>query len=207
MSEKEFNFHGITEDTVKNMMLGAGTIHKNLKFDKSTKNWNFAASLIGATQGGNKLSIVPNITPIELDGAWVDVMGFDFKIGEAAKLEVNFVEITSELIKTTVIGQLIENAEVDGYDLIESKSHIEKGDYFENLAFVGKRTDGKPIIIIFDNALCTSGFEGEGKNKENTAVKCVFKCTQSPGGDLTKLPYHIYYPSASASATVSTKAE
>lgn len=190
---EELKNHGVTENTPKNLMLGAGTIHKNFTFNPQTRKWNFAESIIGATSGGNKLSIVPEIKTVEVDGALVKVKGLDFKQGETAKLETNLVEITPELIKTTVIGQLVES-DIEGYDLIESKADIEAGDYFDNVAFVGKKTDGTPIIVILDNALCTSGFEGEGKNKENTAVKCTFECTQEIGGDLAKLPYHIYYP-------------
>jgi len=196
---EELKNHGVTKDTPKNILLGAGTLHKGFKFDTATKKWNFAESLVGATSGGNKLSIVPEIKTVEVDGALVKVKGLDFKTGEVAKLETNLVEITPELLKTTVIGQLVDS-DIEGYDLIESKSDIEEGDYFENLAFVGKKTDGTPIIIILDNALCTSGFEGEAKNKENTVVKCTFECYQDTDGDLTKLPYHIYYPSASAPA-------
>lgn len=196
---EELKGHGVTENTPKNLMLGAGTLHKNFKFDTATKKWNFAESLIGATSGGNKLIITPEIKTVEVDGALVKVKGLDFKTGEVAKLETNLVEITPELLKTTVIGQLVDS-DIEGYDLIESKSDIEAGDYFENIAFVGKKTDGTPIIAILDNALCTTGFEGEGKNKENTVVKCTFECYAETEGDLTKLPYHIYYPSASAPA-------
>lgn len=192
---EEFTTHGVTENTPKNIMLGAGTIHKGLKYDGTSKKWNFAESLIGATSGGNKLSIVPEILTVDVDGALVKVKGLDFKQGETAKLETNLVEITSELLRTTVIGQLAES-DIEGFDLIESKSTIEADDYFENLGFVGWKTDGTPIIIILDNALCTSGFEGEGKNKDKTVIKATFECYQEATADLSKLPYHIYYPSA-----------
>lgn len=200
---EELKGHGVTENTPKNLMLGAGTLHKNFKFDTATKKWNFAESLIGATSGGNKLIITPEIKTVEVDGALVKVKGLDFKTGEVAKLETNLVEITPELLKTTVIGQLVDS-DIEGYDLIESKADIEAGDYFENVAFVGKKTDGTPIIAILDNALCTTGFEGEGKNKENTVVKCTFECYAETDGDLAKLPYHIYYPSATAQVADNT---
>lgn len=201
---EELKMHGVTESTPKNIMIGAGTIHKGFKFDTATKKWNFAESLIGATSGGNKLSIIPNIITVEMDGALVKTKGLDFKQGEVAKLETNLVEITPELIKNTVIGQM-GNSDIEGYDLIESKSNIEDGDYLENLAFVGKKTDGTPIIIILDNALCTTGFEAEAKNKGNTVVKCTFECYADTSGDLSKLPYHIYVPSSST--TQATQAE
>lgn len=238
MAYEELRNHGVTADTPKNILLGAGTLHKGFvhgyylltakpadwstnytnyytrsgsegsytyshvtgstapEFEEDTyyyNGWNFAESLIGATSGGNKLSIVPEIKTVEVDGALVKVKGLDFKVGEAAKLETNLVEITPELLKTTVIGDLVES-DVEGYNLIESKANITEGDYFSNLAFVGKKTDGTPIIVILDNALCTSGFEGETKNKDNTVIKCTFECYQDVTGDLAKLPYHIYYP-------------
>lgn len=128
MAYEELKNHGVTSDTPKNLMLGAGTLHKGFKFDKTTKKWNFAESLVGATSGGNKLSITPEIKTVEVDGALVKVKGLDFKTGEVAKLETNLVEITPELLKTTVIGELVES-DIEGYNLIESKADITEGDY------------------------------------------------------------------------------
>lgn len=193
----EIKSSGITAKTPGNILLGAGTIHKGFKFDASTKTWNFAESLIGATSGGNKLEITPEIQTIEVDGALVKVQGLDVKQGETASLEINLIELTPEIIKAAVIGQT-GNSELDGYSLIESKSQIEEGDYFENIAFVGKKIDGSPIIVILDNALCTSGLSLEGKNKESAVPKYTFECYQEITGDLTTLPYHIYYPTPTA---------
>lgn len=193
MAFEEIKSSGITEKTPGNILLGAGTIHKGFKFDAETKKWNFAESLIGATSGGNKLEITPEVQTIEVDGAWVKVQGLDKKVGETAKLEINLIELTPEIIKASVIGK-DGTSNLEGYSLIESKSDIEEGDYFENIAFVGKKLDGKPIIVILDNALCTSGLSIEGKNKDSAVPKYTFECYQEITGDLTVLPYHIYYP-------------
>lgn len=193
----EIKSSGITAKTPGNILLGAGTIHKGFKFDASTKKWNFTESLIGATSGGNKLEITPSVQTIEVDGALVKVKGLDVKQGETVKLEINLIELTPEIIKAAVIGQA-GNSELEGYSLIESKSQIEEGDYFENIAFVGKKIDGTPIIAILDNALCTSGLSLEGKNKEGAVPKYTFECYQEITGDLTILPYHIYYPTPKA---------
>lgn len=195
MNNEEIRTHGVTKNTPENILLGAGTIHKGLKFDKESKKWNFNESLFGATSGGNKLSITPEALDVEVDGALVKAKGLTFKQGETATLETNLLELTPELIKTLVIGEVVENSEVEGYDLIESRANIKEGDYFENIAFVGKKTDGTPIIVILDNALCTSGFEAEGKNKNAAVMKATFECYADPNkGNLDKLPYHIYYP-------------
>ena len=39
--------NGVTTNTPKNILFGAGTIHKNLKY--ATNTWNFDTSIVGAT--------------------------------------------------------------------------------------------------------------------------------------------------------------
>ncbi|MFI3173553.1 MAG: hypothetical protein R3Y58_14460 [Eubacteriales bacterium] len=184
---------GVTENTPDNILLGAGTIHKGLVYSSTAKAWNFTETLVGATSGGNKFSIVPNILQVEVDGALVRTKGLDAKTGEVAKLETNLVETTPEIINASIIGQLGES-DVTGYSVIESKESIDDADYWPNIAFVGKTITGKPIIVIMDNAICTSGLELEGKNKESGAGKYTFECAQELTGNLAVLPYHIYYP-------------
>lgn len=187
--------HGVTENTPKNILFGAGTIHKGLKY--STDAWNFAESLVGATSGGSKLSIIPEITNIEVDGVFVKAKGLAAKTGETASMEVNFIELTEDIIKAATFGETGTSADATNYNVIESKSDIVEGDYWENIAFVGKTLEGKNIIAILDNALVTSGFEQEGKNKEGAIGKYTFECYADLDDDLDKLPWHIYYPKAS----------
>lgn len=185
---------GVTSKTPQNTFLGAGTIHKGLKYVAET-GWNFAESLIGATSGGNKLSIIPEILSIEADGALVRTKELDAKQGEKASLELNMLELTEELVKKSLFAK--DGVSVDeSYNLIESKADIDEGDYLENIAFVGKNLKGQNIIVILDNALCTSGLEVEGKNKEGTVTKYTFECSADLESDLQTLPWHIYYPKA-----------
>lgn len=186
---------GVSTNTPKNIMFGAGTIHRNLKYTDTA--WNFDDSIIGATSGGSKISIVPEVTKVEVDGALVAAKGLSVKTGETATMEINFIELTPELIKAATIGK--DGTSTDKtYDLIESKGKIEEGDYLENIAFVGETLDGRKIIVIMDNALCTSGFEQEGKNKEGAVGTYTFECHAKLDGDLDTLPWHIYYPKATA---------
>ena len=193
----EFKSSGVTAKTPGNIPFGAGTIHKGLKFNTETKKWNFAESLAGATSGGSKFEIVPEVVQVEVDGALVSVQELDVKQGETATMEINLAELTPDIIKSSVIGQMV-NSDIEGYNLIISKSQIEKGDYWENIAFVGKTLTGRPIIVILDNSLCTSGMSIEGKNKEAGVGKYTFRCSQTIDGDLTTLPYKIYYPTPTA---------
>lgn len=193
--------HGVTASTPKNIMFGAGTIHKNLTYTAGTGgsagSWNFNDSIIGATQGGSKITIEPEFTDIDVDGALVLVKGLKVKTGETAKMEINYLELTKDIIKDAIIGQNGTSSD-SNFDLIESKASLADGDYYDNIAFVGKILDGRNIIVIMDNALCTSGFEAEGKNKTEAVGKYTFECHADLTGDLDTLPYHIYYPKITA---------
>ena len=201
----EFKSSGITENTPKTIMLGAGTIHKGLTFTAGqsggTGAWNFKDSLICATSGGSKLSITPEFYDVPVDGALVKIKGLTAKVGETATLEINPVELTPEVLKMAVIGDSKTSTTATGYDEITSRAVITAGDYINNLGYVGKTIEGKPIIIIFDNALCTSGFELEGKNKEAAVPKFTFECFADLSPEADTLPWHIYYPTPTASNT------
>lgn len=184
---------GVSTDTPKSIMFGAGTIHKGLAYDSTAKTWNFEASCIGATQGGSKITITPEFVDVEADGALVLVKGLKVKTGETASMEINLLELTKQVIKDALVAQDGSSSDTN-YDLIESKADLAEGDYYDNIAFVGKNLAGKNIIVILDNALCTSGLETEGKNKEAGVGKYTFECHADLDSDLDTLPYHIYYP-------------
>ncbi len=141
---------GVTENTPKRILFGAGTIHKGLKHEGGS--WNFEQSIVGATSGGSSLSIKPENVNVEADGALVVVKGLTVKTGETAELKVNMLELTPDVIKAALIASVGTSDDAE-YDVYESKANIEEGDYWENIAFVGKTLEGKNIIVILDNAL------------------------------------------------------
>ena len=183
--------NGISAKTIENIQFGAGTIHKGLKY--TTNTWNFDESCVGATKGGSSLKITPSFYKIEPDGSTVAIKQFNKKIGEVATLEVNFLELTKDLIKSATIGQDGTSADTN-FDLIESKDAIAEGDYWENIAFVGETADGENIIVILDNALCTSGLALDSQNNAESVGKYTFECHADANESLTTLPWHIYYP-------------
>lgn len=184
--------NGITADTVKNIQFGAGTIHKGLKYSVGT-GWNFEESCVGATKGGSSVKIEPTFYTVEPDGSSVAVKNFKRKIGEKATMEVNLLELNEDMLKASVIGADGES-DVTGYKMIISKDAIAEGDYWENIAFVGETLEGKNIIVILPNALCTSGLSIDGKSGEESVGKFTFECHGDSTESLTTLPYKIYYP-------------
>lgn len=161
-------------------------------YERTGGSWNANESILGATSGGNTFTIEPEITDLEIDGAMVKVAGLAVKTNETATLETNLVEITPENLKLVTNGESGEG--LPDYDEIKSRARIEKDAYIKNFGFVGKRIDGKPIIIIFDYALCTSGLEWDAQAKEAGVLTATFECYAPIEGDLETLPWHIYTP-------------
>ena len=184
--------HGVSTTTPSNILLGAGTWHKDLKFEGN----KWTGTCIGATSGGGKIAISGELKDIELDGALVKVKGLTVKQGGTATAEVNFAELSNDVLK---LGTLFTEgtSDAEGYTMLVDKANITEGDYLENFGFVGETADGsKQIIVIFEHALCTSGLEVEGKAKENAVVKLTLEACASIEGNLDTLPVKIYYPGA-----------
>ena len=186
--------HGITADTPSNIPLGAGTWFKGLKFEG--EGWT--GTVLGATSGGSSIKINPEVLDIEIDGALALAMGLAVMQGGSGEMEVNFAELNTDILKMTTLGEVL-TSEMDGYvegfDCIQTKNAIVKGDYVENLGFVGYTADqSKQIIVIADYALCKSGFGIDPKNKENSVVKATFSAYGDIDTDLDRVPIRIYWP-------------
>ena len=182
--------HGVSTTTPGNILLGAGTWHKGLKFEAGT----WGGTCVGATSGGGKIALSGELKDIELDGAMVKVKGLTVKQGGTATAEINFAELSNDVLK---MGTLFTEGEsdVEGYTMLVDKANITEGDYLDNFGFVGVTADGsKQIIVIFDYAICTSGLELESKNKENSVIKTTLEACADIEGDLDSLPVRIYYP-------------
>lgn len=232
--------HGISNTTPQNVLLGAGTIHKNLHFvpdayvatqdqsilqgkkyyscSGSSSNYTYTevsdpvsgsvfsyyecikghweGAIIGATAGGNKVTLKGEIFDIELDGAFVKVKGLAVKQGGTAAIEVNYGELSPEILK--IVSLYAEGtSDAPGYKMYADKATIEEGDYIEKFGFVGKTAnDAKDIIVIMENALCTSGLELEGKKGEGSVIKATMEAYAEldENSTLDVLPVKIYYP-------------
>jgi hypothetical protein len=182
--------HGVTADTPQNLLLGAGAFYKGLKFVES----DWTGTILGATSGGGKVSITPEYYTPDIDGAAVKVKGMTFKTGETASIEVSVIEASKDIIADSLHLAVASNQDVTGYTKYISKKQIDEDDYIENLAWVGTLTDGRNAIIILPNALVTSAFEIETKNKEAATFKLNAECTATfEQDDLEHLPYEIYF--------------
>lgn len=185
--------HGITENTPSELMFSAATIYKNLTF--ASNDWT--GTVLGATSGGSKWSLVEEFMDAEVDGAKVKVKGLKVKVGETGIVEVNMTEFKEDVIVNAL--HLVEDTTgtaVAGYKKYKTKAAIADTDYLENIAVVGWLTSGKACILILPNAFCTSGIEAEPKDKEQAVFTLTFEAHADITDDLDHLPVEIYYPTA-----------
>ena len=185
--------HGISAETIKKLILGAGVIYKNLKYMEN----DWTGEPLGATSGGIKFNWEAQWLDVEVDGATVLVKGVSKqKVGESASIEGQMTEMTEDILVTAL--HLVKSTSEDtNYVKYVSKENITEDDYLENIAYVGTLSDGKNIIIILPNALCTEAFELETKNAEQTTFTVKFECTADLENDsLNKLDIQLYYPMA-----------
>lgn len=184
---------GITTGTPANIPFGAGVYFQGVPYSEKTAPTEavIKAAIIGATQEGGSVNIVPELFSPELDGAMVAIKELQTKIGEKATMETSFAELTPDLAAKTVFGETSTDT-TNGYDIITSSTDLEVGHFYEGFGYYGHHLDGRPLIILFKNALCTSGFAMEPKNKTNSVFKGTFECMSDIEYSTVKLPYAIF---------------
>lgn len=183
---------GITTGTPAKIPFGAGVYFKGLTYSETVAptEEEVLAAIIGATQDGGSITITPEFFAPELDGATVKVAELQNKVAETAQMEVSFAELTPELVAKQVIGTITESTD-GNYDVITS-AELAPGHFYDGFGFYGEHLDGRPMIVMFKKALCTSGHTMENKNKTNTVFKGTFECHSDLEYGTTKLPYVIF---------------
>ncbi|WP_373815848.1 hypothetical protein [Jeotgalibaca porci] len=187
---------GITQETAKSFVINAGAIYTDLTFTEGT-GWE--GNRLGATAGGNAVVITNDLREIEIDGAFSKYIGQKVLTASNATLTTNVKEITSNVIKTAILGKVTATAGVDeptGYDLITGKGKIEATDYLTNIGLVGELTgSNEPIIVILDNALCTSGLNITTGDNGEAVVAMTFEAhADADQLEDRTLPARIYMP-------------
>lgn len=186
-------YSGITTGTPAKIAFGAGVYFKGLPFNPlvAPTETEVKAAIIGATQEGGTLTITPEFFMPELDGANVAVKELQQKVGETAQMDVSFAELTAELAAKMAIADAGETTDQE-YDVVTSSARLAPGHFYEGFGYYGHFLDGRPLIVIFKTALCTSGLTTDAKNKTNSLFKGTFACQSDIEYGLDKLPYAIF---------------
>lgn len=183
---------GVTKGTPAKIAFGAGVYFQGVTYSETTAptEEEIRAGLLGATQEGGKITITPEFFSPDIDGVLVKMKEFEQKVGETATMETSMMELTPELIARYTIGKIADST--DGkYDVITS-AELRSGHFYEGFGYYGYLLDGRAFICVFKNALCTSGFAMEGKNKENSKFAGTFECHSDIEYGVTNLPYALF---------------
>lgn len=183
---------GITQGTTSKIPFGAGVYFQGVEYSETVAPTEEAikAAIIGATQDGGTLTITPEFFAPPLDGALVAIEELQNKVGETAVLDVSFAELTPELVAKQVIGKVADSTD-GNYDVVTS-SKLKAGHFYTGFGYYGHYLDGRPMIVLFKKALCTSGMTTDNKNKTNSVFKGTFACHSDIAYGTDKLPYAIF---------------
>ena len=184
---------GVTKGTPNNIAFGAGVYFQGIDYSESVAPTEEAikAAIFGATQDGGTVTITPEFFKPELDGVRVAVKELQVKVGETATMETSIAELSADLVKHLAIGKVSESTDKN-YDVITSAANLATGHFYDGFGYYGNLLDGRPIIIIFKHALCTSGFTTDAKNKTNSVFKGTFECQSDIDYGVERLPYAIF---------------
>lgn len=187
---------GFSSTTAQSFIVNAGAVYMNLEYDE-TDGWT--GERLGATSGGNSVTIENEFREIEIDGTFSRYVGEKVLIASNASLTANVKEITANVIKLAIIGSVRDSAgteEPEEYDVVEGRGRVEPGDYLANIGLIGELSgSNQPVVIILDNALCTSGLELSTADDDEAVTAMTFEAHADANQveDRT-LPARIYMP-------------
>ena len=121
--------------------------------DLSTYGTNGSAIRLGATEGGGSFDANRDRNEIEFDGQLGRTKGMVRRESVDPELSIELMEFSQENLELAIAG-----AETDDIqaltDIVEiTGGEIKTTDYIENVVFIGKRSDGKPIMFEVRNCL------------------------------------------------------
>lgn len=203
---------GYTSTTSKNYVVDAATIWTNFTYDEVG---GMSGTPLGATSGGVSVTIEQTYRDVEVDGTrHMKVKGNKRLESATATATANMKEITAELIRRSINGTLAAagaSVAPAGYKVITTKRNVEDADYIENMAVVGILSGTtEPVVIVLDNALCTSGLELATEDNAEAVIEQTYEAHATVTQlQVDEFPWRILFPAdqtisiAPASVTLS----
>ena len=196
MAKEKIKKTGFSTETADRFLINAGAIYTDLTYSEED-GWE--GNRLGATSGGNQITIENEYREIEVDGTFTKYVGQKVLMASNATLTTNVKEVTAEAVRMAINGVKTTATELDGgtdYDVVTGKGRLENSDYLPNIGLVGEISGStEPVIVILDNALCTSGLEFSTTDDDEAVITLTFEAHADAGqiADRT-LPARIYFP-------------
>lgn len=194
--------HGYSALTPQHVELGAGALYVGFTSPASL------GTKIGATRGGNVFNYTPEVKDVGFDGAPGKVKGMEWITGASVTLEVNLLEITTDILKMSSVGMSASDYPAAGtktHDLIKGSFTIAAAEY-KNIAIVAEiKGKAEPLIVVVKNTLANSPLSLSFQDKDEAVPAITFE-GHFDGADLTELPFEIYNPVDDTSGLVALDA-
>lgn len=187
-------WRGYTIDSAEKFLLNAGAFYKNATIDDVTGV--FAGTRLGATQGGGSLAITPEIRNVLVDGMPINTKGAKVIDDWNIIMTSNLMEATAENFKLALAASDIDIITNTIYDIVSVRRDLKDTDYIDNIAWVGRKSDGTPVIIIIDNVLSTSGVSVTFADKAEGVIPVTLQAHADMDPDANELGCRIYIKKA-----------
>jgi hypothetical protein len=176
--------NGISADTYNRLLLDSGAVYLDYGLPSE--------KLIGATRGGNSVSIESENRDMTVDGVPGPVKGAVRRLRSSAKLTVNLVEITTDSILINLPGAV--SSSNGTHDVISRALQIANGDYFSNVTLVLEK-NGTDELFAFEiqNALALGNYD-LGASEDDESVMAIEFTAHFDPTNLTTEPWRIYNP-------------
>ena len=125
---------------------------------------------LGATEGGGSFDANRDRNEIEFDGQLGRTKGMVRRESVEPELSVELMEFTQQNLELAIAGSETNDIDDEGVtDVIEiTGGEIKTTDYIDNVVFIGKRSDGKPVMFEVRNCLVEALSLDTDHNSEGT---------------------------------------
>lgn len=186
--------NGARPGSSRNLVIGPGLITRGfnpITFDpKDRSTWG---EYIGATKGGNEISVETEWHSVEVDGALGTIENMEWLVKANAKLSTNILEMTKENLQLKLPVFNVKSHD-NNYDMIRHEGSIAPSSS-DTLAIFGSIT-GKsiPVVFVLERARCIDSFNLPlGTGKDDIVLKAEFVARYAED-NFTRIPFYILYP-------------
>lgn len=183
----------LSTTTPSNLLLGVGAFYKNFTVGTDTPA-TATSKLLGATDGGGTVAIVPQVRQVSVDGAPGDVKGLKVIDGYTATMTVNLKEATLNNLELALAAYT--TASITGGTKVTGRHSVTDGDYITSITWAGTLAGkSNPVYITFKNVLSVNGLNLSVSDK-NEAVIPVTLTAHYALSDLDTPPFEIVFPAS-----------
>jgi hypothetical protein len=183
-------YNDVTAQTYQRFVVDSGIVRKNFT------DFDNLGTRIGVTRNGATFTVKTEIRKMPVDGAKGDVKGDKRIVGVSAEMEVEFLELSPEIICLATPGSTTEEVPAGTPTHMEIKRALQIAltDYIDNLVLVGQVSGSDhPIVLKIDNALGDGNLQLGMKDGDESTVKIKFVGHFDPA-DLDTEPWLVDFP-------------